>query len=76
MLRVLAALLVFIAVVFVWIWLVGAVSIWWTMHNTPAAPPGSDTYFFASSRFFRVFVFVPLLIFSVWYWRRVVRRAA
>ena len=74
--RILGSLLVFVAAVFAWIWIVGIVAIWWTMQHTPVVPAGSDTYFIASSRFVRVFIALPLLIFSVWYWRRVIRRAA
>ena len=76
MLRILVALLMLVAVVLAWAWLVSAIGIWWTLRNPPAPVPGTDTYFITSSWVYRLAVILPLVLFSAWYWRRVLGRAA
>jgi hypothetical protein len=74
-LRVLFSVLGFIALTVVWFWIVTATGMWWALRY--AQPPaGSDTYFLTSSWIYRSLVILPLVLFSLWYWRRVVRRAA
>jgi len=75
MLRFLLSLVGFIAIALAWIWLVGAIGILWVVRH-PQVTAGSDTYFIMSSRLFRWVVILPLILFSLWYWRRVVTRAA
>jgi hypothetical protein len=75
MLRILLSLVGFIAIALAWIWLVGAIGIMWVVRH-PQVPAGSDTYFIVGSRLFRWVVILPLLLFSLWYWRRMVTRAA
>lgn len=74
--RILVSLLVFVAAALAWAWLVGTIGIWWTLRHPPAPVPGTDTYFIVSSPIYRLAVILPLILFSVWYWRRIVSRAA
>jgi len=73
---ILLALLVFVAAAFVWMKLVGAIGIWWTLRHPPALRPGTDTYFITSSRGFWVALILPLLLFALWLWRWIVSRTA
>jgi len=73
--RLLVASLTFAAAVLAWIWIVGAIGIWWTLRHPPAPVPGTDTYFMTSSRIHRLAVVLPLILFSAWYWRRISRAA-
>lgn len=72
--RILVALVVFVAAVIAWIWLVDGVGIWWTLRHPPAPVPGTDTYFLMSSRVVWLTVLMPLVLFSIWFWRRVLSR--
>jgi hypothetical protein len=74
MLRILRSVLGFIAVAIAWIWLVGAIGLWWVARNHPPSASG-DTYFIMSSQVVRWAIVFPLLLFSVWYWRRFRRSA-
>jgi hypothetical protein len=75
-LRFLVSLLVFVAAMIAWGWLVSAIGIWWTVRHPPAPVPGSDTYSIMSNWVFRLILLVPFALFSAWYWRRGFRRAA
>jgi hypothetical protein len=75
-LRILTSSLILVAVALAWVWLVGAVGIWWLPRHPPQLLPRTDTYFMASSWFFRLATIVPLVLFSAWFWRHVCRRAA
>jgi hypothetical protein len=75
-LRFLVSLLIFVAAVVAWLWLVSAIGIWWTLRHPPAPVSGTDTYFMISSWVYRLAVILPLALFSAWYWRRGFRRAA
>ena len=75
MMRILLSVLVFIAVAVAWIWLVGVVGLWWVMRN-PSLSAGADTYFIMSSPVVRWAIVLPLLLFSIWFWRRVFSRGA
>jgi hypothetical protein len=70
MLRFISSLLMFIAGALMWVSVVTAIDIWWTVHHPPALPPGSDTYFVTGSWVYRLTIFVPLLVFAAWCWRR------
>ncbi len=74
--RILVALVIFVAAALAWIWLVAAIGIWWTLRHPSELASGTDTYFITSSWGFRIAAILPLLLFSGWYWRRVVGRAA
>jgi hypothetical protein len=74
MLRILLSVLGLIAVAVAWIWLVGAIGLWWVGRN-PQLTGGADTYFIMSNQVVRWAIVFPLLLFSVWYWRRFRRKA-
>lgn len=74
MLRMLLSVLGFIAVAVAWIWLVGAIGLWWVARHPPLSA-GTDTYFIMSNGVTRWAIVFPLLLFSIWYWRRFRRRA-
>jgi len=74
MLRILLSVLGFIAIAVGWIWLVGAIGLWYAARN-PQLSDGTDTYFIMSSNVVRWAIVFPLLLFSVWYWRRFRRKA-
>src|SRR5438309_5360830 len=62
--RIPVSLLIFVAVALAWLWLVGAVGIWWTLRHPPAPAAGTDTYFIMSSWVFRLAVIHPLISFQ------------
>jgi len=70
------SLLIFVAAALAWVWLASAIGIWWTLRHPPAAVPATDTYFLTSSWLYRLILIVPFALFSAWYWRRGVSRAA
>jgi len=72
--RILISVLGFIAVAIASIWLVGAIGLWWVARR-PQLSAGVDTYFIMSSQVVRWAIVFPLLLFSVWYWRRFRRKA-
>jgi hypothetical protein len=72
--RILLALVVFVAAAFAWLKVVGAIGIWWSLRHPPVLPPGTDTYFITSSRVFWLAVILPLFPFAILFWRRVVSR--
>jgi hypothetical protein len=74
-LRILVALLILVAIVLAWVWLISAIGIWWMLRRPPAPIPGTDTYFITSSWVYRLAVILPLVLFTAWYWRRVFSRA-
>ena len=73
MLRILLSALGFIIGVVAWIWLVGAIGLWWVARN-PSLTAGADTYFIMSNRVVRWAIVFPLILFSIWFWRRVFSR--
>jgi hypothetical protein len=72
--RILFSLLTFAVIAIAWTWLVGAIGLWLTARR-PQELGETDTYFIAGSWLFRLLVIIPLVLFSVWYWRRLARRA-
>jgi len=70
------SLLKIIALVVAWYWLVTAIGLWWAGRY--AQPPaGSDTYFLIGSRTYRlILILPPVVLLSIWLWRRIVSRAA
>ena len=74
--RVLLAFVLFVAGAFAWLKVVGSIGIWWTLRHPPAVPLGTDTYFIVSSWVFWLAVSLPLFLFAIWFWRRVVSRTA
>ena len=72
--RLLLSLAGFLAVAYVWASLVGWIGVF-SVQN-PKPPTGSDTYFITSSWIYWAVVILPLCLFAIWYFRRIVGRAA
>jgi hypothetical protein len=70
MLRFVSSVLTFVAAAVMWVSTVTAIGVWWMAHHPPTLPPGSDTYFMTSSWIYRLTIFIPLLVFAAWCWRR------